>query len=71
MFRETARGDVFPRRVTVPSADRAEHDSEFKAELFRLASGELPQTKRMLLAKAFSVFSETGRLGRRTLCAAG
>ena len=30
--------------------------SEFKAELFRLASGELPQTKRMLLAKAFSCF---------------
>ena len=37
-------------------ADRAEHDSEFKAELFRLAGGELPQTKRMLLAKAFSFY---------------
>jgi len=39
-------------------ADRAEHDSEFKAELFRLASGELPHTKRMLLAKAFSSFQK-------------
>jgi hypothetical protein len=37
-------------------ADRAEHDSEFKAELFRLANGELPPNKRMLLAKAFSRF---------------
>jgi hypothetical protein len=37
-------------------ADRAEHDGEFKAELFRLANGELPQTKRMLLAKTFSFF---------------
>ncbi|MGO9573817.1 MAG: NACHT domain-containing protein [Terriglobales bacterium] len=37
-------------------ADRAEHDSEFKAELFRLADGELPPTKRMLLAKTFSRF---------------
>jgi hypothetical protein len=45
-------GNVLARLL----ADRAEHDSEFKAELFRLASGELPQTKRMLLAKAFSFF---------------
>lgn len=37
-------------------AGRAEHDSEFKAELFRLASRELPPAKRMLLAKAFSFF---------------
>jgi hypothetical protein len=45
-------GNVLARLL----ADRAEHDSEFKAELFRLASGDLPQTKRMLLAKAFSFF---------------
>lgn len=45
-------GNVLARLL----ADRAEHDSEFKAELLRLASGELPQTKRMLLAKAFSFF---------------
>jgi hypothetical protein len=43
-------------------ADRAEHDSEFKTELFRLASGELPPTKRMLLAKAFSRFRSEGDL---------
>jgi hypothetical protein len=43
-------------------ADRAEHDGEFKAELFRLASGELPPTKRMLLAKAFSRFRSEGDL---------
>jgi hypothetical protein len=45
-------GNVLARLL----ADRAEHDSEFKAEFFRLASGELPQTKRMLLAKTFSFF---------------
>ncbi|MGC2475813.1 MAG: hypothetical protein WA485_15840 [Candidatus Sulfotelmatobacter sp.] len=45
-------GNVLARLL----AERAENDSEFKAELFRLASGELPQTKRMLLAKAFSFF---------------
>ena len=45
-------GNVLARLL----ADRAEHDSEFKTELFRLASGELPQTKRMLLAKTFSFF---------------
>ncbi len=37
-------------------ADRAEHDSGFKTKLFRLANGELPPNKRMLLAKAFSRF---------------
>jgi hypothetical protein len=45
-------GNVLARLL----ADRAEHDSEFKAELLRLASGELPQTKRMLLAKTFPFF---------------
>jgi energy-coupling factor transporter ATP-binding protein EcfA2 len=45
-------GNVLARLL----ADRAEHDDEFKAELFRLANGELPQTKRMLLAKTFSFF---------------
>jgi hypothetical protein len=39
-------------------AGRAERDEEFKAELIRLASGELPQTQRMLLAKAFSCFQQ-------------
>jgi len=51
-------GNVLARLL----ADRAEHDSEFKAELFRLASGDLPQTKRMLLAKAFSFFQREGDL---------
>jgi len=37
-------------------ADRAEQDGEFKAELFRLANGDLPPAKRMLLAKTFSRF---------------
>jgi hypothetical protein len=37
-------------------ARRAEHDSEFKTKLFRLANTELPPNKRMLLAKAFSRF---------------
>jgi len=37
-------------------ADRAERDNEFKAELFRLADGELPPSKRTLLAKTFSYF---------------
>jgi hypothetical protein len=45
-------GNVLARLL----ADRAEHDGEFKAELFRLANGELPQTKRMLLSKTFSFF---------------
>jgi hypothetical protein len=43
-------GNVLARLL----ADRAEHDSEFKAEILRLASGELPQTKRMLRAKTIS-----------------
>jgi hypothetical protein len=43
-------------------AGRAEHDEEFKAELIRLASGELPQTQRMLLAKAFSCFQQENDL---------
>lgn len=45
-------GDVLARLL----ADRAEHDGEFKTELFRLANGELPPSKRMLLAKTFSRF---------------
>ena len=45
-------GDVLARLL----ADRAEHDGEFKAELFRLANGDLPPNKRMLLAKTFSRF---------------
>jgi len=45
-------GDVLARWL----ADRAEHDGEFKKELFRLANGELPPSKRMLLAKTFSRF---------------
>jgi hypothetical protein len=43
-------------------ADRAEHNSEFKAELFRLANGELPPGKRLLLAKTFSNFQQEGDL---------
>ena len=43
-------------------ADRAERDSEFKAELFRLANGELPPGKRLLLAKTFSNFQREGDL---------
>lgn len=46
------RGDVLARLM----ADRAEQDGEFKAELFRLANGDLPPGKRMLLAKTFSRF---------------
>jgi hypothetical protein len=37
-------------------ADRAEKDGQFKAELFRLANGDLPPVKRMLLAQTFSRF---------------
>jgi hypothetical protein len=37
-------------------ADRAEEDGTFKAELFRLANGDLPPAKRMLLAKTFARF---------------
>ena len=45
-------GDLLARLL----ADRAEQDGDFKAELFRLANGDLPPVKRMLLAKAFSRF---------------
>jgi hypothetical protein len=45
-------GDVLARLL----ANRAEHDGEFKTELFRLANGELPLGKRMLLAETFSRF---------------
>jgi len=45
-------GNVLARLL----AERAENDEEFKTELFRLANGELPPVKRMLLAKAFSRF---------------
>jgi hypothetical protein len=45
-------GNVLARLL----AERAENDEEFKTELFRLANGELPPVKRMLLAKAFSWF---------------
>jgi hypothetical protein len=45
-------GNVLARLM----ANRAEQDGEFKAELFRLANGELPPTKRVLLAKTFSRF---------------
>jgi hypothetical protein len=51
-------------------ADRAEHDSEFKTELFRLASGELPPTKRMLLAKAFRVFGAKVTWWKASVCCA-
>ena len=45
-------GDVLARLM----ANRAEQDGEFKAELFRLANGDLPPGKRVLLAKTFSRF---------------
>jgi hypothetical protein len=45
-------GDALARLM----ADRGEQDGEFKAELFRLANGDLPPAKRMLLAKTFSRF---------------
>ena len=41
-------GDVLARLL----ADRAEHDNECKTELFRLANGELPPSKRMLLTRS-------------------
>jgi hypothetical protein len=37
-------------------ADRAEKNGQFKAELLRLANGDLPPVKRMLLAKTFARF---------------
>jgi hypothetical protein len=45
-------GDVLARLM----AERAEQDGEFKVELFRLANGNLPPGKRMLLAKTFARF---------------
>ena len=55
---EYQRGNVLAGLL----ADRTEHDSEFKAELFRLANGELPPSKRTLLAKAFSFFQRENDL---------
>jgi hypothetical protein len=46
------RGDVLVRLL----AERAEENGELKAELVRLANGDLTPTKRMLLAKVFSRF---------------
>jgi hypothetical protein len=37
-------------------ADRAEKNGQFKAEFLRLANGDLPPVKRMLLAKTFACF---------------
>jgi hypothetical protein len=45
-------GNVLARLL----ADRAEHDEQFKMDLFRLANGDLPPVKRMLLARTFSRF---------------
>jgi hypothetical protein len=39
-------------------AHRAEEDCEFKTELFRLANGDLPHAKRMLLAQTFACFQK-------------
>lgn len=47
-------GDLLAALLAV----RAEAESEFRAELFRLAAGELPPIKRMLLAKAFAHFQK-------------
>ena len=48
-------GNVLARLL----AERAENDEEFKTELFRLANGELPPVKRMLLAaNSVSLFSK-------------
>jgi len=43
------QGDLLARLL----AERAGENSEVKAELVRLANGDLPQTKRLLLAKVF------------------
>ncbi len=51
---DSQNGNVLARLM----ADRAERDGEFKAELFRLANGDLPPGRRMLLAKAFSRFQK-------------
>lgn len=49
---DSQNGNVLARLM----ADRAEQDGDFKAELFRLANGDLPPVMRMLLAKTFSRF---------------
>jgi hypothetical protein len=51
-------GDLLARLL----ADRAEEDDDFKAELFRLACGDLPPLKRMLLAKTFARFQKEADL---------
>ncbi len=51
-------GDLFARLL----ADRAEQDGEFKAELFRLANGDLSPVGRMLLAKTFARFQKEADL---------
>jgi hypothetical protein len=43
-------------------AERAEADGDFKAKLFSLADGDLPQVKRLLLAKAFAHFQKEADL---------
>ena len=59
-------GDVLARLM----ADRAEQDGEFKAELFRLANGDLPPGKRMPARKNIFALSGRGRFGGRPLRAA-
>jgi len=51
-------GDLLARLL----ADRAEQDGEFKAELFRLANGDLSAVRRRLLAKAFARFQKEADL---------
>jgi hypothetical protein len=51
-------GDLLARLL----ADRAEQDGEFKAELFRLANGDLSPVRRMLLAKTFARFQKEADL---------
>ena len=51
-------------------ADRAEQDGEFKAELFRLANGELPPGKRTAARKNIFALSARSRSGSRPLRAA-
>ena len=46
-------GDLFARLL----AERAAESGEFKAELVRLANGDLPPAKRLLLAKVFGQFT--------------
>jgi hypothetical protein len=51
-------GDLLARLL----AERAEKDGAFKTELFRLANGDLPPIKRMLLAKTFAQFQKEADL---------